>query len=144
MPIAMNFKESFRQVAHHVVLALSSHWSFLLFFVAIICWVVIGFLVNFSESWQLILHISLVTVTFLMVLLIQHIQHRETQSMQLKLDELLKGVEGSRNAFVNIQAEPGHVLDKLQAESKAVHQDSTKDLSNESEVRVNKTFKSSD
>lgn len=140
----MNFKENFRLIAHHVVLALSSHWSFLLFLVAIISWVAIGFLVNFSESWQLILHISLATITFLMVLLIQHIQHRETQSMQLKLDELLKGVEGSRNAFVNIQAEPSHVLDKLQAESKAVHQDSKNDLSIEPEVMVNKTFKSSD
>ena len=127
----MNFKEQFRQVAHVVVLALSSHWSFIVFFVAIFGWLIIGYFAHFSETWQLILHLSLAIVTFLMVLLIQHIQHRETQSMQLKLDELLRGVEGSRNAYVHIQAEPSHVLDKLQAESKAAHHDSSDDLSTE-------------
>ena len=121
----MDFKEIFRQYANHIVLALSSHWSFIVFFVAIVSWLIIGYFVDFSETWQLILHISLAIVTFLMVLLIQHIQHRETQSMQLKLDELLRGVEGSSNAYVHIQAEPSHVLDKLQAESKADHHDSS-------------------
>lgn len=125
----MNFKENFRQSAHHIVLALSSHWSFIVFFIAIFAWLIVGFFVHFSETWQLTLHISLAIVTFLMVLLIQHIQNRETQSMHLKLDELLRGVEGSSNAYVHIQAEPSHVLDKLQAESKAAHQDSSNELS---------------
>ena len=125
----MNFKENFRQSAHHIVLALSSHWSFMVFFVTIFAWLIVGFFVHFSEIWQLTLHISLAIVTFLMVLLIQHIQNRETQSMHLKLDELLRGVEGSSNAYVHIQAEPSHVLDKLQAESKAAHQDSSNELS---------------
>ena len=125
----MNFKENFRQSAHHIVLALSSHWSFIVFFIAIFAWLIVGFFVHFSETWQLTLHISLAIVTFLMVLLIQHIQNRETQSMHLKLDELLRGVEGSSNAYVHIQAEPSHVLDKLQAESKAAHQDSSDELS---------------
>ena len=123
----MNFKEDFRQYAHHIVLTLSSHWSFIVFFVIIVSWLVMGYFVDFSETWQLTLHISLAIVTFLMVLLIQHIQHRETQSMHLKLDELLRGVEGSSNAYVHIQAEPSHVLDKLQAESKADH-DSSNDF----------------
>ena len=103
-----------------MVIATSSHWSFLLFFSIIIIWLFIGFWVGFSESWQLILHISLAIVTFLMVLLIQHIQLRETRSMQIKLDELLKGVEGSRNAFINIQAKPDHHLDMLQNESEEI------------------------
>ena len=103
-----------------MVIATSSHWSFLIFFCVIIIWLCVGFWAGFSESWQMILHISLATVTFLMVLLIQHIQLRETRSMQIKLDELLKGVEGSRNAFINIQAKPDHHLDKLQNESKEI------------------------
>ncbi|MBC7755614.1 MAG: low affinity iron permease family protein [Bdellovibrio sp.] len=129
----MNFKEQFRHVAHDVVLALSSHWSFIVFFVVIFGWLIIGYFVHFTETWQLTLHISLAIITFLMVLLIQHIQHRETQSMHLKLDELLRGVEGSSNAYVHIQAEPSHVLDKLQADSKAAHYDSSVDLNIESE-----------
>ena len=98
----------------------SSHWSFLFFFGVIIIWLTIGLWFGFSETWQLILHISLAIVTFLMVLLIQHVQHRETRSIQIKLDELLKGVEGARNAFINIQTKPDHHLDKLQNETKSV------------------------
>lgn len=128
----MSFKEQFRHVAHQIVLGLSSHWSFMGFFVAIVSWLIIGLFVHFSETWQLILHISLAIVTFLMVLLIQHIQNRETQSMHLKLDELLRGVEGSSNAYVHIQAEPSYILDKLQADSKAAHHDSSDELNIES------------
>lgn len=101
-----------------MVIAISSHWSFLFFFSVIVIWLAIGLWFGFSESWQLILHISLAIVTFLMVLLIEHVQHRETRSMQIKLDELLKGVEGSRNAFINIQSKPDHQLDKLQNANK--------------------------
>lgn len=115
-----NFKESFRHFAHNMVIATSSHWSFVLFFSVIIIWLFIGFWVGFSGSWQLILTVSLAIVTFLMVLLIQHIQLRETRSMQIKLDELLKGVEGSRNAYINIQAKPDHHLDMLQKESEEI------------------------
>ena len=115
-----NFKESFRHIANRMVNATSSHWSFLFFFSVIIIWLAIGLWFGFSESWQIILHISLAIVTFLMVLLIQHVQYRETRSMQIKLDELLKGVEGARNAFINIQSKPDHHLDKLQNATKDI------------------------
>ena len=113
-----NFKEVLRRIANILVVSISSHWSLLFFFVLLLLWLCAGFWLNFSESWQLALHISLATVTFMMVLLIQHIQHRETRSMQIKLDELLKGVEGARNSFINIQEKPDHHLDKLQNEVK--------------------------
>ena len=89
-----NFKEVLRRIANILVVSISSHWSLLFFFALMLIWLCVGFWLDFSESWQIILHISLAIVTFMMVLLIQHIQHRETRSMQIKLDELLKGVEG--------------------------------------------------
>ncbi len=88
------------------------------FFSLIIIWLAVGFYEDFSESWQVILHITLVVITFIMVLLIQHAQHRETRSMQLKLDEILKGVEGSRDAFIGIQAESDDKLDTLERQTK--------------------------
>ena len=137
-----NFKESFRHFANGMVIAASSHWSFVIFFSVIIIWLCVGLWVGFPESWQLILHISLSIVTFLMVLLIQHIQLRETCSMQIKLDELLKGVEGSRNAFINIQTKPDHHLDKLQNESKEIalkEQDPTMDNASQNECNQNES-----
>ena len=112
------FKEIFRQIANYMVFIISSHWSILFFFTLITVWLCVGFWVNFSEVWVLTLHIGLAIITFVMVILIQHVQHRETRSMQIKLDELLKGVEGSRNSFINIQEKPDHHLDTLQNELK--------------------------
>lgn len=127
-PTDHSFKESFRHAANRVVIMTSSHWSFLFFFSVIIIWLAIGLWFGFSESWLLTLHICLAIVTFLMVLLIQHVQHRETRSIQIKLDELLKGVEGARNAFINIQTKPDHHLDKLQNATN--NAESEEDISN--------------
>ena len=112
------FKETSRRIANFLVVSISSHWSLLFFFALVFIWLCVGFWLDFSESWQVILHISLVIVTFMMVLLIQHIQHRETRSMQIKLDELLKGVDGARNHFINIQEKTDYQLDELQNEIK--------------------------
>ena len=108
----------FRHIANKMVVIISSHWSLLFFFTLITIWLCVGFWVDFSETWVLTLHIGLAIITFVMVILIQHVQHRETRSMQIKLDELLKGVEGSRNSFINIQEKPDHHLDRLQNEVK--------------------------
>ena len=110
----MDIKQNARGIANNFVIGISSHWSLLFFFAITIFWLTVGFWQDFSESWQIILHITLVVITFVMVLLIQHIQHRETRSMQLKLDEILKGVEGSRNEFISIQTESDEQLDKLE------------------------------
>ena len=108
----------FRHIANNMVVLISSHWTLLFFFTLITIWLCIGFWVDFSESWILTLHIGLALITFIMTIIIQHVQHRETRSMQIKLDELLKGVEGARNTFINIQEKPDHHLDKLQNELK--------------------------
>ena len=110
----MDIKKKSREIAHHFVIGISSHWSLLFFFVVTIFWLIVGFWQDFSELWQITLHITLTVITFIMVLLIQHIQHRETRSMQLKLDEILKGAEGSRNEFINIQTESDEQLDRLE------------------------------
>ena len=48
-----------------------------------------------------------------MVFLIQNTQNRETRVMALKIDELLRSVEGARTGFVNLEEltdeELGHV-----------------------------------
>lgn len=108
----------FRHAANNMVVIISSHWSLLFFFSLIVIWLCVGFWVDFSESWITTLHIGLAIITFVMVILIQHVQHRDTRSMQIKLDELLKGVEGARNTYINIQEKPDHHLDQLQNEVK--------------------------
>ena len=42
-------------------------------------------------------------VTFLMVFLIQNTQNRDSHAVQLKLDELIRAVNGADNALLDIE-----------------------------------------
>ncbi|HYN55006.1 MAG TPA: low affinity iron permease family protein [Methylotenera sp.] len=112
----MNVKDGFRNFASKAVFAVSSVWSFIVFFILICSWLIIGVNDEFSDHWKLILDITLTIVTFLIVLLIQHTQLRENRLTQLKLDELLKGVEGSRTEFIGLEEQTDHKLDEIQGE----------------------------
>ena len=123
----MDKQQVAKKIAHGFVVAISSSWALMFFFIMGIVWLVAGFRLDFSESWKLDLHLVLAIITFVMVLLIQHTQHRETISMQLKLDELLKGAEGSSNKFINIQTESDDHLEQLEKETQQVKHSSTGD-----------------
>lgn len=60
-------------------------------------WAITGPLFGFSDTWQLVINTGTTIVTFLMVFLIQNTQNRESAAVQLKLDELIRSVEGAHN-----------------------------------------------
>jgi low affinity Fe/Cu permease len=49
-----------------------------------------GPIFQWSDTWQLISNTGTTIVTFLMVLLVQNTQNRDTEALQLKLDELIR------------------------------------------------------
>lgn len=104
----------FKKVAAAIVTGISSFWTILFSFILISSWLVYGWRFGFTDTLQMILHISLSIVTFFMVLLIQHTEYRDNLAMQIKLDELLKGVKGSSDSFINIQKQPDNVLKTMQ------------------------------
>jgi len=62
-----------------------------------------GTLLQLPDTWQLFISTGTTIVTFLMmVFLIQNTQNRETRIVSLKLDELLRGVEGARTGLVEL------------------------------------------
>ena len=65
-------------------------------------WALTGPYFNYSDTWQLFINTGTTIVTFLMVFLIQNTQNRETRIVALKLDELLRGVEGARTGLVEL------------------------------------------
>ena len=69
---------------------------------------------HYSDTWQLIINTGTTIVTFLIVFLIQNTQNREAKVMRLKLDELLRGVEGARTGFVNLDSMTDAELDEVQ------------------------------
>jgi low affinity Fe/Cu permease len=69
----------------------------------ILVWAVTGPLFGFSDTWQLVINTGTTVVTFLMVFLIQNTQNRDTEAVQLKLDELLRAIAGAHAGLIDLE-----------------------------------------
>jgi len=83
-------------------------------------WVVTGPLFEFSDTWQLVINTATTIVTFLMVFLIQNTQNRDTEAIQLKLDELIRSTRGAHNALLDLEELEEDTLDAFRAKYAAL------------------------
>jgi low affinity Fe/Cu permease len=96
----------------------SSRWAgrpfaFALAGLFILAWIVTGPIFHFSDTWQLVINTATTIVTFLMVFLIQNTQNRDSEAVQLKLDELLRSTHGAHNALLEIEELSEKELDDI-------------------------------
>ena len=89
--------------------------------VAIIAvWIVSGPIFNFSDTWQLVINTGTTIITFLMVFLIQNTQNRDTQAIQVKLDELIRATKGAHNALLDLEELEEENLDAFKTKYQAL------------------------
>ena len=86
----------------------------------IVAWLVTGPLFGFSDTWQLVINTSTTIITFLIVFLIQNTQNRDTEAIQIKLDELIRATKGAHNALLDLEDIEEKNLDAFRARYRAL------------------------
>lgn len=79
----------------------------------IVVWVLTGPLFGFGDTWQLVINTGTTIITFLMVFLIQNTQNLDSEAMQVKLDELIRAIEGAHNGLLDLEQLEEEELDAI-------------------------------
>jgi low affinity Fe/Cu permease len=87
--------------------------AFLLAFLVVVVWGLLGPIFAFSDTWQLVINTGTTIITFLMVFVIQQSQNKDTMAIQLKLNELIASNQRASNRLVDIEDLTEVELDKL-------------------------------
>jgi low affinity Fe/Cu permease len=78
-------------------------------------WAMLGPMLGFSETWQLAVNTGTTIATFLIVFLVQNTQNRESEAMQIKLDELIRATKGAHTILLDLEELDEATLDEIRA-----------------------------
>ena len=104
----------FRRFAHSVAHAAGAPSAFAIACLVIVAWGVTGPFFHYSDTWQLAINTGPTIGTFLMCFVIQSTQNRDSQVVQLKLDELIRAIEAARTELVDMEDLSDEELHRLQ------------------------------
>ena len=93
----------------------------------VLTWACVGPLFGFSDTWQLVINTGTTIVTFLMVFLIKSTQNRDSDAIQIKLDELIR-VTRAHNALLDLEELSQKDLDRIRDRYEELARKARKDL----------------
>lgn len=116
-------KNAFGKFSLRASNAMGAPWAFVSATLVVVLWAISGPVFGFSDTWQLVINTGTTVLTFLAVFLIQNTQNRDALAIHLKLDELLRGVEGARTGLVSLESLSDDELERLDDEFHQLHED---------------------
>ena len=108
--------DAFNRAADRANTVLGSVWALVLSVIVVVVWAVTGPLFRFSDTWQLAINTGTTVVTFWMVFVIQNSQNRASKAVQLKLDEVIRALDGAENKFIRLEAAGEGAIAEREAE----------------------------
>ena len=109
--------------------------SFLAACLVVIIWAITGPYLGYSDTWQLIINTGTTIMTFLMVFLIQNTQSRDTRTLHLKVDELIRAVQEADTALIALDKQSKEDLDKVENKLLA-EAEKTKEIENSNKKKA--------
>ncbi|HEX2880566.1 MAG TPA: low affinity iron permease family protein [Polyangiaceae bacterium] len=78
-------------------------WAFSLAVLLLLVWLIAGPLVDFSDTWQLVINTATTVITFVMVFLIQRAHNKDALATQMKLNEIVAAIKGASNRLIDVE-----------------------------------------
>src|ERR1039457_4392874 len=105
----------FQKFARTVVRTSGHPMAFAIAIGTIVTWALTGPLFRFGNTWLLVINTVASIITFLMIFLIRNAQNRESEAVQLKLDELIRATKAAQNTLLDIEELSEKDLDQIKA-----------------------------
>ena len=125
---------AFSRFANWTARATGHPMAFALAAGVVLAWLVTGPIFGFSDTWQLVINTGTTIVTFLMVFLIQNTQNRDGAALQLKLDEIIRSLDGAHNAVLDLEELPEEELAKFREQYEQLARDARQEQKERSDA----------
>jgi len=92
----------FARGARHLTMLTGSPWSIVAIVVALGAWLAAGWALGFPRGWELGATAGLPVLTLVLLVVVQHTQNHDDRAIQLKLDEVIRALEGASNSMIRV------------------------------------------